>query len=171
MPSEWHDFYILLGTASAALVALLFVAVSVGATFLSPERSTATRTFMSPVVFHYSSILILSLIALIPGHTPASLAISIAAVAIAGLAYTTVVLVGLARASITDTADRFGYGVLPLMAYLGMLAAAGLAAAELPLNAHLLAGAMLLLLAINIRNAWDLLLAFARRIASRSSDT
>jgi len=171
MGSEWHDFYILLGTASAALVALLFVAVSVGASFLSPERSIATRTFMSPVVFHYSSILLLSLIALIPGHTPASLAIGIAAVAVAGLAYTTIVLVGLARASITDTADRFGYGVLPLAAYLGMLAAAGLAAAQHPLSADVLAGALLLLLAINIRNAWDLLLAFARRIASRSSDT
>jgi len=171
MPSEWHDFYVLLGTASAALVALLFVAVSVGATFISAERSTATRTFMSPVVFHYSSILLLSLIALIPGHTPVSLAIGIAAIAVTGLAYTTVVLVGLARASITDTADRLGYGFFPLMAYLTMLAAAGLAAAGLPLNADLLAGALLLLLAINIRNAWDLLLAFARRIASRTPDT
>ncbi len=31
LPSEWHDwhdFYMLLGTASAALVALLFVAVT-----------------------------------------------------------------------------------------------------------------------------------------------
>jgi hypothetical protein len=70
-----------------------------------------------------------------------------------------------------DTADRFGYGVFPLTAYLGMLAAAGLAAARFPLSADLLAGALLLLLAINIRNAWDLLLAFARRIASQRSDT
>jgi hypothetical protein len=171
MAGDWHDFYILLGTASAALVALLFVAVSVGASFLSPERSIATRTFMSPVVFHYSSILLLSLIALIPGHTPVSLAIGIAAVAVAGLVYTTIVLVGLARASVTDTADRFGYGVLPLAAYLAMVAAAGLAAAQFPLSADVLAGALLLLLAINIRNAWDLLLAFARRVASRSSDT
>jgi len=171
MPGDWHDFYILLGTASAALVALLFVAVSVGASLISPDRSTATSTFMSPVVFHYSSILLLSLIALIPGHTPAPLAIGIAAVAVAGLAYTTIVLVGLAHASITDTADRFGYGVFPLAAYLAMVAAAGLTAAELPLGADVLAGALLLLLVINIRNAWDLLLAFARRIASRGSGT
>jgi len=42
MPSEWHDwhdFYMLLGTGSAALVALLFVAVSIGASFLTPKRS------------------------------------------------------------------------------------------------------------------------------------
>jgi hypothetical protein len=101
----WHDFYMLLGTASAALVALLFVAASIGAGFLTPERSTATRTFMSPVVFHYSTTLLMSLIALIPAHTPISLTVGIAAVAVAGLAYTTMVLVGLARASITDIAE------------------------------------------------------------------
>ena len=167
MSSEWHDFYILLGTASAALVALLFVAVSVGASLISPERSTATRTFMSPVVFHYSSILLLSLIALIPNLTAAALAFAIALLAVIGMGYTTVVLVGLARASISDVADRLGYGLLPLTAYLGMLAAAGLAFVEMPLSADILAGSLLFLLAINIRNAWDLLLAFARRIASQ----
>ena len=39
MPGEWHDwhdFYMLLGTASAALVALLFVAASM-ASFLTPD--------------------------------------------------------------------------------------------------------------------------------------
>jgi hypothetical protein len=168
MPGEWHDFYVLLGTASAALVALLFVAVSVGASLIGPDRSTATRTFMSPVVFHYSSILLLSLIALIPDLTPAALAFAIALLAVIGMAYTTVVMVGLARASISDAADRLGYGLLPLAAYLGMLASAGLTFVETPLSPDIVAGSLLLLLAVNVRNAWDLLLAFARRIASQS---
>lgn len=120
-----HDFYMLLGTASAALVALLFVAVSIGASFLTSERSVATRTFMSPVVFHFSTLLLISLIAIVPSHTALSLAIGITLVAVAGLAYTTVVLVGLARASVSDIADRFGYGFCPLAAYLAMLAARG----------------------------------------------
>ena len=151
MPSEWHDwhdFYMLLGTASAALVALLFVAVSIGASFLSPERSTATRTFMSPVVFHFSTLLIISLIAMVPSHTALSLVIGIAAVAIAGLGYTTVVLVGLARASISDIADRFGYGILPLVSYVTMLAAAGLVISRATLAADILAAALLLLLTL-----------------------
>ena len=116
----------LLGTASAALVALLFVAVSIGASFLTPERSVARRTFMSPVVFHFSTLLLISLIVMVPTHTALSLAIGIALVAVAGLGYTTVVLLGLARASISDIADRFGYGILPLVSYVAMLAAAGL---------------------------------------------
>lgn len=174
MPSDWHDwhdFYMLLGTASAALVALLFVAVSIGASFLTPERSVATRTFMSPVVFHFSTLLLISLIAMVPSHTTMSLAIGIALVAVAGLAYTTVVLVGLARASISDIADRLGYGIIPLASYLAILAAAGLVISRAALAADILAAALLLLLAVNIRNAWDLMLAFARQVASKGSDT
>src|SRR5271165_7140946 len=174
LPSEWHDwhdFYMLLGTASAALVALLFVAVSIGASFLTPERSVATRTFMSPVVFHFSTLPLISLIAIVPSHTALSLAIGITLVAVAGLAYTTVVLVGLARASVSDIADRFGYGFCPLAAYLAMLAAAGLVISRAALAADILAAALLLLLAVSIRNAWDLMLAFARQVATKSSDT
>ena len=35
---EWHDFYLLVGTAGATLLALLFVAVSLGTGFLTEER-------------------------------------------------------------------------------------------------------------------------------------
>jgi len=168
---DWHDFYMLLGTSSAALVALLFVAVSIGASFLTQERSIATSTFMSPVVFHFATILLLSLVVLVPAHTTVSLAVGIAALAIAGLCYTTVVLVGLGLASIRDFADQLGYGMCPLAAYLAILASAGLAVARPALGADILAAALLLLLAVNIRNAWDLVLAFARRLASQRADT
>src|SRR5690349_10445450 len=174
MPGEWHgwhDFYVLLGAASAALVALLFVAVSIGANFLTPERSVATRTFMSPVVFHFSTLLLMSLVMLVPSHTALSLAIGIVLVAVAGLGYTTLVLIGLARASVSDIADRFGYGILPSAAYLAMLAAAGLVISPGARGDDVLAAAVVLHLAVNIRNAWDLMLAFARQVANKSLDT
>lgn len=90
-------------------------------------------------------------------------------VAIAGLGYSTVVLVGLARASVKDTADRFG--LCQLAAYLAVLAAAGFMISLPALGADILAAAALVLLAVNIRNTGDLMLAFARQIASRSLDT
>jgi hypothetical protein len=107
----------------------------------------------------------------VPSHTTVSLAVGIAVLALAGLSYTTVVLVGLGRASVSDIADRLGYGICPLAAYLAILASAGLAVACPALGADILALALLLLLAVNIRNAWDLVLAFARRIASQRSNT
>jgi hypothetical protein len=48
---QWHDFYLLVGTAGATLLGLLFIAVSLGAGFLTEERQSGTRTFMSPVAF------------------------------------------------------------------------------------------------------------------------
>ena len=36
---HWHEFYVLLGTAAATLVALQFVAASVGAGYLSFEKA------------------------------------------------------------------------------------------------------------------------------------
>ena len=65
---EWHDFYVLVGTAGATLLALLFVAVSLGAGYLTEERQSATRTFMSPVVVHFTSVFFLCAVALFPWH-------------------------------------------------------------------------------------------------------
>ena len=65
---EWHDFYVLVGTAGATLLGLLFIAVSLGAGYLTEERQSATRTFMSPVVVHFTSVFFLSAIALFPSH-------------------------------------------------------------------------------------------------------
>jgi len=110
MLDGWHEFYILLGTAAAALVALLFVAVSIGAGFLSRESAGATRTFMSPVIFHYASVLFLSLIALIPTHTAISLAAAIGVVAAVGLLYSVMILIRVLRDPVGDTADALAYG-------------------------------------------------------------
>jgi hypothetical protein len=48
-----------------------------------------------PVVFHFSTLLLISLIAMVPSHTALSLAIRITLVAVAGLAYTTLAHVAL----------------------------------------------------------------------------
>jgi hypothetical protein len=48
---------------------------------------------------------------------------------------------------------------------------AGLSISYAGFAADILAAALLLLLAVNIRNAWDLMLAFARQVASKRSDT
>jgi hypothetical protein len=169
MLAAWHEFYALLGTAAAALVALLFVAASIGASVLTPGGG-ATRTFMSPVIFHYTSILLVSLIALVPTHTPASLGIAIVVVAGVGFGYSVLVCVRLIRNHTVDLADRFGYGVSPLAAYAAMIAAGGLFLARKPAGANVLAAALVLLLVANIRNAWDLMLALAQRATQQTGE-
>jgi len=168
MLDGWHEFYALLGTAAAALVALLFVAMSIGATVLNPARAGATRTFLSPVVFHYTSVLFVSLIVLIPIHTAMSLGVTVGIVAAIGFVYSIVIFARLIRDDVADLADHFGYGASPVVAYAAALVAAWLLATQSGIGAAILAGALLLLLVVNIRNAWDLTLAFARRQAELS---
>src|ERR1700692_545402 len=166
MIAPWHEFYSLLGTAAATLVALLFVAVSIGASVLTPERAGATRTFMSPMVFHYTAVLFLSLITLIPTQTPETLGLSIGFVAAIGFAYALFICVRVVRNDMADMADNFGYGGFPLAAYAVALLAAWLFGEKSPGGVNVLAGALLLLLIVNIRNAWDTTLSLARRQAS-----
>ena len=63
--------------------------------------------------------------------------------------------------------DHFGYGLLPLAGYVALLVAAWADLhREHEIALDVLAVALLVLLVINIRNAWDLTLSMVRRHGS-----
>ena len=161
---EWHDFYVLVGTAGATLLALLFVAASLGAGFLTAERQMATRTFMSPVVVHFTSVFFLSAVALCPWHQAKLFAALIGATSLIGAMTSTYITVQVVRTDMTNyVEDYLAYGVLPGLGYLALLAAAVSIYLEKDFGLHALAAALLLLAIVNIRNAWDLTLAMLRQ--------
>jgi hypothetical protein len=168
MLDRWHEFYALLGTAAAALVALLFVAVSIATEVLTsePESRANTRTYMSPVVFHFANILFLSLIALIPTQTWESLGLTIGGASIGSLAYSAAIALRVHRFRTWPTAAS--YGAVPMLCYAAGLSTAWLLLNERPAGLNVLAGTALTLLVINIRNAWDLMVSLARRASPRS---
>jgi hypothetical protein len=110
---DWHEFYLLIGTAAAALIALLFVAASIGAGFMPPDHARARRTYMSPVIFHFTSILSTSLVVLVPSHPRESHSLLIALNGIVGAAASTVISARLFTFSRVDWFDHLGYGLLP----------------------------------------------------------
>ena len=166
---EWHDFYVLVGTAGATLLGLLFIAVSLGAGYLTEERQSGIRTFMSPVVVHFTSVFFLSAVALFPSHEPKFFAAIIGATALIGAIVSTYITIQVVRTDITnDVEDYFAYGLLPGLAYLALLAAAVAIYLGRESGLTALAGALLLLAVVNIRNAWDLMLAMVRQ--HRQSD-
>jgi len=166
MLNNWHEFYALLGTASASLVALLFVAVSIGTSVLTPEPESRrnTSTYMSPVVFHYANVLFLCLIALIPTQTWESFGVVVGVAAAGSVIYSMVITVRVHRNPMSDLPDRLCYGFIPMLCYATGLVVALLLFEEKTAGLNLLAGAALLLLVINIRNAWDLMISLARRV-------
>lgn len=161
---EWHDFYILVGTAAATLLGLLFVAVSLGAGYLTEEHQSGTRTFMSPVVVHFTSVFFLSAVALFPSHQAKFLAVLIGSTALTGAIISTYITIQVVRTDMTNyIQDYLAYGLLPGISYLVLLAAAASIYLEKDFGLNALAGALLLLAIANIRNAWDLMLTMVRR--------
>src|SRR5437763_5683264 len=84
---DWHDFYLLVGTASATLVGLMFVTGSIGANLFTEKNAAAMRAFISPTVVHFSVVLLICILARIPSHTSATLGILVLAVGAPGRVY------------------------------------------------------------------------------------
>lgn len=165
---EWHEFYILLGTAGATLLALLFVAVSLGTGFLSSKDQQGTRTFMSSVVIHFTSVFFLSAVCLVPSHGPVFFAVLIAGTAVVGVAVSIVISVWVVRTEMTQyLPDYFAYGLLPVGAYLALLVASIMIYLGRDYALEVLAGGLLVLAIVNVRNAWDLTLSMVRRHAGQ----
>jgi hypothetical protein len=155
----WHDFYVLLGTASATMIGLLFVAASVGSGAFSADRRAPLRVFLSASVVNFSLILATSLIALVPLRHWMVLGGGILACGLFGLthsllAWRDTLRDGLIKA--IDFEDRTWYLAMPILGYL-CLAGSGIVAADGRGEARIsLAVAMGVLLAAGIHNAWDI---------------
>lgn len=163
---RWHDFYVLVGTAGATLVALLFVALSLGAGFLTDKRANATRAFFSPVVVHFTAVFFVYAVGLFPAHKPIVFATLVGGCAAIGAAISLFTTVQLLRNSWTNfLQDHLAYGLLPLISYGALLVAAAMILQEHEDALLVLAGALLTLLIVNIRNAWDLTLSMVRHHA------
>jgi hypothetical protein len=157
--TQWHDFYAIIGEASATLVALIFVAASIGAEVFAARHQAGIRSFLSPTVVHFTAVLVICLLASIPTETGAVLGALLGGVGAIGLVYSGWVWRRMMKhgfvASI-DTVDRLWYALLPIPAYLLVGAAgAGLWGGSV-LSLNVLASALILLLLIGIRNAWDM---------------
>jgi hypothetical protein len=154
----WHDFYLLVGTASATLVGLIFVSASIGAQVFSEESRAAIQAFISPTVVHFSTVLFVCILATIPEQTGLEFIVLLAALGIAGFAYSAKVLVQLLvrRRFTVDVVDGLFYALIPGVGQLLILLSAGLLFAQRPAGLYCLAAAVITLLLAGIRNAWDM---------------
>ncbi|MBV8473192.1 MAG: hypothetical protein JO107_10995 [Hyphomicrobiales bacterium] len=166
---EWRDFYLLVGTASATLVGLMFVAASIGASLFNEKYVGPLRAFITPTVVHFASPLFASIILTMPNHNWVSLGAFLGLGGLAGLLYCGRVLALIMQrfASTLDWEDRTFYALAPALGYLLLLAAGGAELAEQPpAAAKLIAAAILILLAAGLRNAWDMMVWLSVRSPS-----
>jgi hypothetical protein len=157
--APWHDVYILIGTASATLIGLMFVAASVGTGVYSKDRYHALRAFLSPTVVHFACALAACMFAIAPLRSWPLFGLLIGATGLYGIGYAVMVWRNMLRHGLTvsiDLEDRICYAAIPAVGYATMLAACVELVREDAMGCDLLAIAMGLLLMIGIRNAWDM---------------
>jgi hypothetical protein len=155
----WHDFYLLVGTASATLVGLMFVSASVGAQVFKEENRVGLEAFLSPTVVHFSTALFACILATIPERTGLGFIVLLSMVGLAGFIYSARVWVlFLRRRFNVDIIDRLFYAAIPGLAQLMVLASGIMLLTRPEMGLDCLAAALLLLLLAGIRNAWDMTL-------------
>src|SRR6185312_12496729 len=127
-----------------------------------------TRAFYSPVVVHFTAVFFLAAVALVPNHRAAFFAALVAGCAAIGFGVSAFVTVQLLRHDWTRyKQDHIAYALLPVLADLALLAAAWMIWTDNELAPDVLGGSLLVLLVVNIRNAWDLTLSMVWHHAKR----
>lgn len=72
---SWQTFYFTMGGASAALIGLMFVALSLGTSLVAEANYEDARLFVTPSVLYFVSVLLIACIMLVPTYSPLGLAL------------------------------------------------------------------------------------------------
>jgi hypothetical protein len=154
---EWESFYVIVGSAAAALTGLQFVAAALIADIDAPATAGSVDAFASPTIVHFSGVLLLSAALSAPWSSLAPLAILLALAGVAGVVYAMII----ARRSRRQSAyqlvfeDWLFHVVLPACAYATLTGAGYLIRITPAAGLFVVGTAVMLLLFVGIHNAWD----------------
>ena len=150
---DWRDFYVMIGTASGAIVGASFIVASLASGV--KERGLGMRGFISPTAAHLASVLVGSAILSVPKIPPLAIAPLLGTGGLAGAIYGIIVVARIWRLKLGPE-DWLFYALLPIVAYAAIAAAAVMIVLGVDSPLYVLAGALILLLIIGMRNAWDM---------------
>ena len=151
--AEWRDFYVMIGTAAGVIVGATFVVASLAAGM--KERRVGMRGFITPTAVHLGSVLIVSAILAAPALTNVALMVLLGLGGLAGGVYAIIVAARIWRMNL-DLSDRVFYAILPIVAYVTIAFVALLQSRAADLALRVLAGTLVMLLIVGMRNAWDM---------------
>lgn len=156
--AAWGNFYIMAGSSAAALTGLMFVVISLVHGRSTSGNRDGISTFSTPTVMHFSAALLVSAVLVAPWQKLLYPGITVALVGLYGLFYVLRIAsrTKQLRAYTADLEDWIWYIALPFIAYGAVFGGALVFTFALPDKADFaIAGGVVLLLFIGIRNAWD----------------
>ena len=158
--SNWQNFYMIMGTAAATLTGLMFVVTTLIAgidTHVS-TLNAGISAFNTPTVVHFGAVLMLAGILSAPWQTFSSLSLLLGLLALGMVIYSLIVLRRMWRVPNYQSTleDWLWYMAFPLLAHVLLIVAAFVLLKNPSLALYIVGSAMLLLLLVGIRNAWDM---------------
>ena len=158
--TAWSNFYVLIGSSSAALTGLMFVVITLVTRAERAEGDThaGISTFSTPTVMHFATALLISAVLVAPWRSLVQAGVVIALIGLYGVGHILRVMLRTRRLTFytADLEDWTWYTILPFVAY-GSISGGAIALAGAPVKAMFtLAGGVVLLIFIGIRNAWDI---------------
>lgn len=156
--AAWSDFFELAGTAAAALMAVLFVAVTLRTDIRAQHTDSLQKTIASHSFVSYLCVLLFSLFFLIPEQDSTALALEIALTCAYPIYDISTSYRRLRSSPDLKNGDRFWRFLLPLLCYIGGLAVATAFMLNDDSEIHWFVTVIALLLIVPTRNAWVLML-------------
>jgi hypothetical protein len=155
--AAWESFYVIVGSASAALTGLQFVVIVLSAELNTLASDRTTRAFATPTIVHFCAALFISAIVSAPWPVLSSAGIVLGVAGVVGFAYAVMVVRHMRRqddyAPVLE--DWIWHCILPLIAYAALVVAALFLQRDPALSLFVIGGTALVLLFVGIHNAWD----------------
>lgn len=172
--AAWSDFYVIVGSAAAALTGLQFVVIALVNDLRAPTSEQTVAAFGTPTVVHFSIALLTSAIVVAPWPELWQTGVVATVCGAASFIYE---LIALSRARAQTQyepvlEDWIWYFALPMVAYTSLTLFSILLIGHHMWAPFGIAAAVLLLVFIGIHNAWDTVtyLALQRPSSSEVED-
>ena len=158
--NDWQNFYMLMGTAAATLTGLMFVVTTLiaGIDAHLSTLNAAVSAYNTPTVVHFGTVLLLAGLLSAPWQTFSSLGLLLGLLGLGMVLYSIIVMRRMRRVPNYQSTleDWSWYMAFPLLANI-LLMVAAFVLPKNPFSAlYIVGSAMMVLLLVGIRNAWDM---------------
>lgn len=155
--AAWSNFYVIIGSSAAALTGLLFIVITLVVGDRTRSTSEGIATYTTPTIVHFCAALFVAAVLCAPWSAPLGPAIAVGAGGLFGSAYVAYIIYRQSRQTVyePDVDDWVFFSILPLIGHVTILVGALLLPAFTANALFVIGAAVLLLILLGIRNAWD----------------
>jgi hypothetical protein len=155
--AEWDSFYLIVGSAGAALIGLQFVVMTLIAGRPDRPDYVVGATFATPTIVHFGAVLLIAAVIRAPWTAVGPVAALLGLIGFGGIIYTLFVIRLMRTQSLYDPVfeDWLFHALFPIAAYTILAVSTLVAFSHLREALFGVGSSSLLLLFTGIHNAWD----------------